>query len=96
MKWTETNCQIIDQTKRYYANVDWDNTFDEIRPEKVKYQFREMFNNIRNRYLERGYLTENEAKAIRRCYEEQQPKPSYGVSSRSFRGISRVVGQGVY
>lgn len=94
--WKQTNYKTTSPYKRYYANADWDNTFNEIKPEKVKYQFKEMFNNIKNRYLDRGYLTVNEAKAIRRCYEDQQPNPSYGVSARSFRGISRVVGQGVY
>ena len=87
-----------DDGKKIFANPEWDRIFRQIKPQDIRPEFRPIFFSIKSQYETRGYMTEKQANWVSVCWKFQQGGRSQGrgVSRKTFRGLPRCVGEGIY
>lgn len=103
--WTEASAKPPYQTPPKTDNAlyyDLERYLFETDPKLIKEPYREMFLSIKTQYLEGKPISPKQVKAVRTCWriaedaEDEHRNQGRGISAKSFRGLPRVVNEGIY
>ncbi len=78
---------------RLCKSKKYDDFFKNIKLVDIKPSYHEKFEGIQEQYLRLGYMSPAQAETIEYANKK---KPKNGVSPRSFRGLPRVLNEGIY
>jgi hypothetical protein len=96
--WLETSHTNSNQ----HQPSDWIATLEkylsETNPEHLTGPYKTMFLGIKGKHFKGYWTTQKQFDAVKNCWRRSKAKQArrYGISNRSFRGLPRVVNEGIY